>query len=220
MAVLLNVGSVSSFVSLDTCLREVREASIAAAKEEIEARKKLNVPLDDKTNFNYIKSQINEVAQACEKADSEAIRLAVRKVSEALSSPLEIPEGYAQPDNIDNVSIRFVAMSEAQRSALSLQVALANESEGESIAAGHTQQVISQKSQAVIEAVGEYIKASVKDIDGLQEFKDGEFVSLQPFMPSTDALVKSGLLWHLYIVARHFQALPAKKAFRFGLQAV
>jgi hypothetical protein len=196
--VLIRPGAVSDWVPLQAVLREAHEARQQEVKNEIEQRRKRGVPLDDNTDWAAVK-------QAAEKGDSALVAQLVS------GNALELLEDYAPVEGYDQVLLRFVAISEARRRALSFRVAAAQDA-----VAAATRKATSEEILKACEerdaAYGALVLAAVAAVDVA-----GEKIE-QIGSEHLEALGASQLLTNVYVAAREYQRLSPGKGQRFGSQ--
>ena len=217
--VLIFPGSKSELVSLQAVLRESHEAQQAGRAQEIAARTKLGVPLDDATDWAAVGLQI--AALSCfPDRDSKAIaeQAAQLHASVAHHALVAMPD-YEPVDGYDDVNLRFRGLADSDVQDHMLAVGLAHR-EAEAAAKVEDPTARAKAVRLANEARDQAFLAFIAD--AVCEVRCGEQVAGADDRALTEleleAIRATALMVPIYLAARDYQRLSPGKGLRFGLQ--
>lgn len=194
-------------------LRAVLEAAWNEARraraDEIAARVKAGVPLDDETSWLSVGVITDAIAEAKQKQDSVALARLAGELLQATAghSLVELGE-FVAPEGVDGLVITCAVLSQAER--LDLMAALADawaalaelERQGASATARRA------ADEAVVAAQLAIVRKVIVHLGGVDVPEGGDL---------WEGVRLAGLLGPLFSAARWFLTLPPGKALRCGL---
>jgi hypothetical protein len=198
---LLYPGLKTPALTLQAILRERHEHALASEQRDVERRRAAGVPITDAVDWPAVQ-------RAASAGDARAVFDLVSKAQEPQLGAYEPKEGY------DAVTVVLVAISDATRARLLMEVALASEGRTAAATATLTRESASAvlaADQAVTAAMLAFLQATVDKL--VVGGRDVDLASPK----AHDALASTGaLLTHLFVAARDYQTLPPGKEPRFG----
>jgi hypothetical protein len=205
-ALLLYPGDVGEPVSLQAILREAHNASRQGVLDEMAARNKAGVPLDDSTDWRLVGSAAERVSQAIVARDASALSDAARSVV-ALSSGyvLADPGEYVDSEDLDGVTVTMRMCSDSQRRGWVARRASAWREWRQAID-DEGKRAADERLCVLYE---EMITVCIARVDGLQ----GMRATIADSLPG---LRLAGLLVPFHDAVRYFLELPPGKALRCG----
>lgn len=213
---LLLAGQVGPWAPLEDMRREVHEAVRAERAEEIAARKARNNPLDDTSDWGALAFTAKVLTETIVEHDTAKVRRLAGELLAGTAAALAPLPPYASDVDTVGVRVRFRVLSEARRRVLAGELDVAIER-----AQAHGGDVLKfiEADEEGLAAIAAYVTETLVGIEGVNVLDDqGDERLLEvPLQPvGVDALRRAGLLTPIFVVARAFQGMPAKKALRFG----
>lgn len=205
-------------------LQEMRRVSYEHARTnvaaEIARRRAANVPLDDDTDWAAEEARAEKVREAARKRDVGAYRGALEEgLMRTRGLLLELP-AYKEDPRIDGLHVRLRSISQRrwlETVGVRQQLQAELDALGE---AGDRRRMMGLRAD-MLDAQAELVRAAVVEVRGLTiDGTDWAFeVQGDALMPeeALDVLIASGLLEHLFVVARDFQVLDPLARAAYGL---
>ncbi len=200
---------------LQDARREAHEILRADRDADIAARKARNSPLDDSSDWGALAVKAHQIYAGVEHHDTVRVReLAVDLLAGTAAVRSPVPPYEPDPD-LDGIRVRLRVLPERRRRVLS--AAIEEPLVRVSANGGDIQKSIEADEEGIA-AIAQYVLEAVAAVEGVTTIgADGEQPLASPIDDDAlEALRRGGLLSPLFVVARAFQGLPAKKAMRFG----
>lgn len=193
MTILVYAGDKTPLLNLDDVLRYRHDDEVEAARAEIEARKKVKATLSSEVDFKRIGESIDEMKTAVARSDGLAVNdIARRILIDTAGKSIAEPAPYVVDEFAALTSVQFVAISDVQfRDAM-----------------GVMKQAVTDEDivAAMVNMIRLTVCRLVVDGNDISALKDDDL----------EALRLTGLFVPLYIAARDYQRLTARKKKRFG----
>ena len=213
---LIYPGHRSEPLSLHSVLLEAHAERQLERAKEIAARIEGNVPLDDATDWAAVSSV--DVQRAIASRDSKALAAEAAKLHALVADNalVELPD-YVPVDGYDDVFVRFIALSEAERQdhmvaivAAQDVVDAADKVDPDKAQAQAVRAAYAARDQALLAFIG--VAVAELRLDGGQQVAGGERLTASDL----EAIRTTGLLLPIYLAARDFQGLARKKDWHFS----
>jgi len=208
-------------VELVNVLRQQHNEQRERIKERIAERNKAGAPLAD-LDFAKLADDADGLAKRLREMDVPGALGVVEKLSAALSDLPSDPGEFVARDELAGISVKLRILSERERATLGG----AYDDAREAVMNAASQSARANAYIDLRDARAAYVARACGHIDGLQEW-NGDVIKPRSFsvdeptgkLPDEclNLLRASGVLDDLFMACVDFQALPAKKAARFGL---
>lgn len=190
---------------LEAAHNEVRKARL----DDIAARTKAGIPLDDETAWPVVDGVVGAIVDAKAKQDSAALaRLAGDLARATAGNAVVDPGEFAPPEGIGDVTITCAVISQAER--LGLMATLTDGwsmlAECERVGASASARRVAE--EAVLAAQVALCRTVIVEVGG---------VSVPEGADLWEGIRLAGLLGAFFSAARYFLQLPPGKALRCGL---
>lgn len=202
-------GQRSQPASLRAVLEAAHNETRKARQDDIAARTKAGIPLDDETAWPVVDGIVASIADAKAKQDSAALARLGGELVRATSGNALVDVGeFAAPEGIDGVVITCVVLSQAQRLDMMATLADAWAALAELERAGASTSARRVAEEAVLAAQVAVCRAVIVEVGG---------VSVPEGADLWEGVRLAGLLGVFFAAARYFLQLPPGKALRCGL---
>lgn len=209
MAMLLFPGQLGAPVRLVDVLREAHEENRKARDEELRARVKAKIPIDDETRWPAIGGIVKDIDEAAGKQDSVSLaRLAGDLLKATAGNALEPIGDFVAPEGADDIVIVFRVISAAERLNGNARLADAWQQVAALERDGVSTIERRQADERVVQAQIAICRETIAEIRGVT-VPDGADI--------WEGLRLAGLVPWLLVACRYFLLLPPGKALRCGL---
>lgn len=190
---------------LEAAHNETRKARL----DDIAARTKTGIPLDDETAWPVVDGIVGAVIDAKAKQDSAALARLAGDLSRATSGNAIVDPGeFVAPEGIDDVTITCVVISQAERLDLMASLADAWSVLAELERVGASSSARRAAEEAVLAAQVALCRAVIVEVGG---------VSVPDGADLWEGVRLAGMLGAFFAAARYFLQLPVGKVLRCGL---